>query len=158
MTENLLQLPKSATNRRLPEFLLSHHRSRSGSRSRSVTGNTLRRGRQKRKEKKRKLFVFIFWRQKQKRIFRNSKVFWIHEIFCVNAPAQKGNFPKGYKYVSSFFSLFFFFFLNQSSMSFLRHCLSHARTACPRRGLMGRRERVRKEECIEARKQRQHNT
>ena len=109
MTENLLQLPKSATNRRLPEFLLSHHRSRSGSRSRSVTGNTLRRGRQKRKEKKRKLFVFIFWRQKQKRIFRNRKVFSIHENFCVNAPAQKGNFQKRCKYVSSF--LFFFFFL-----------------------------------------------
>ena len=36
--------------------------------------------------------------------------------------------------------------------------MSHARTACPRRGLMGRRERVRKEECIEARKHRDNIT
>ena len=37
--------------------------------------------------------------------------------------------------------------------------MSGAKMACPRRGLMGRRERVRKEECIEGKEtQRQHNT
>ena len=34
-----------------------------------------------------------------------------------------------------------------------RHLVSDAKMACPRRGLMGRRERVRKEECIEGKEQ-----
>ena len=110
MTENLLQLPKSATNRRLPEFLLSHHRSRSGSRSRSVTGNTLRRGR-KRKEN----CLFLFFGAKNKSAFSEiGKFFRSTKIFVSMPPPKKEIFKKGIN-MCHLFSLFF-------SSSFCNSC------------------------------------
>ena len=98
-----------------------------GGRKKDITGNTLRRGRgrQKRKEKKRKLFVFIFiLAAKNKSAFSEiGKFFRFTKIFVSMPSPKKEIFQKGINMCHLFsLFLFFFFFPNQSSMSFLRRC------------------------------------
>jgi len=50
-----------------------------------------------------------------------GKFFGSTKIFVSMPPPKKEIFQKGIN-MCHLFSLFFFFFLNQSSMSFLRHC------------------------------------